>query len=566
MPVQRRALVVIGIKWLLAAALTHAYLWSVRVAVVFPPGRAGLWPAVQILAVLSLLLGLLEQEVWAWLAARLPGRLSLTPERLRLAAQPALGLALTLALAAVLPAWLPGYGGGVVGLGALNLLLLLLGLALRRRDWAALGRLAISLFSFAVTVLLIEWLVAPAAYRILSAPDTAGANPDDAPAFDAGALWSGVMHTEVVGVAGPGPEWGPLAGWGTNTDTTIHAWMDGVFDVMVEYNRQGFRGPEIAYEKPDDVYRILIVGDSLVEALQVEYADTLYAQLGDMLADARTPDGRRVEVFGVGATGWGTLQAFLYYHYEGARFAPDLVVHVFFINDVVDNHPDFFYGDLRKLDFIIEGDGVRAYDPTKEETPARLQNQAPPEPTTPAKRWLDALPDALQGSSIVGLLRLWVDPPRLIAGIEGNLRGTHPQNFIYVSEPEIEGYAEAWYRTRRACEIWHKDVQANGAALMVVAVDISPEMVELISNFYPEETEGWVWDADLPFTRLAQILDPLGVPLILTRDAYQAYADSIGQAMYPAIFIPEDGHWSVAGHCVTAELIAGALRERGIVR
>jgi hypothetical protein len=164
------------------------------------------------------------------------------------------------------------------------------------------------------------------------------------------------------------------------------------------------------------------------------------------------------------------------------------------------------------------------------------------------------------------LVRLWADPPRLIAGIQGNLQDAHPQTYIFVSEPEIEGYAEAWYRTQRAYEIWAKDIAGNDAALWVLAVDFSPEMVALLSTFHPEETEGWVWDADLPYERLATILDPLGVPLILTRDAYAAYAESTGEPAYPAVFIPEDGHWNAAGHRVSAELLADTLRARDIVQ
>ncbi|MBN1287402.1 MAG: SGNH/GDSL hydrolase family protein [Anaerolineae bacterium] len=543
----------LAVKEALTAALAFLYAWSVNTALQPPPGPA---QAVLLLVLASFV-------VW------LPDRLPAPAARI----QAALALLLVAATALVLPGWLPGYGAAVIGMGILHGLLGLLNWALRPRDRAALGRLALSLASLAFTALLVEWLVAPAAYRMLTAPRADAAARASAPLetgvdasspFDLAALWSGVMHTEIVGTAGPGPAWGPLVGWGTNTDTTLHTWMDGVFDVEVKYNRLGFRGPEISYEKPGDGYRIMIVGDSFVEALQVKYEDTVYAQLGAMLAGAHTPGGQRFEVFGVGATGWGTLQAFLYYHYEGVKFDPDLIVHVFFINDVVDNYPEHFYGEMRKLGFVIEGDGVRAYRTDEEAPPEHIQEHITYNAANPAKRLLDALPGALQSSSIVGLVRLWADPPRLVAGLEGDLRGVHPQNYIYVAEPEIEGYAEAWYRTQRAYEIWAKDARAHDAQLMVLAIDISPEMVDILAGFNPEATAGWSWDADLPYERLGAILAPLDVPLILTRAAYQAYADSVGQPFYPAIFILEDGHWTAAGHRITAELLAETLRARGV--
>lgn len=558
MPEEQNATrITILVKALCNAVLVFFYAWSVNTALQPSPG-----PSTSML-----LLAALSFTLWLPNGARRIKRVPLWT------IQSALALGLVAMTAAILPTWLAGYGAAVAGMGVLHLLLGLLNWMLHPNDRAALGRLAVSMSSFTITLLLIEWLIAPAAYRMLTAPRTETAPRDSAPTaraledapFDVGALWSGVMETEIVGMAGPGPEWGPLAGWGTNTNTTLHTWMDGVFDVEVTYNSQGLRGPEINYEKPDDVYRIMILGDSFVEALQVEYSDTLYAQLGAMLSGAHTPSGKRIEVLGVGATGWGTLQAFLYYHYEGIEFDPDLVIHVFFINDVVDNYPEHFYGDLRKLGFIIEGDGVRVYDTEEETRPGHIEEHTTYNRANPAKRWLNGLPGGLQGSSIVGLMRLWADPPRTIAGLEGDLRGVHPQNYIYVAEPEIEGYAEAWYRTQRAYEIWAKEIYADESELMVLAVDLSPEMVDILASFNPEETAGWVWDPDLPYRRLASILAPLEVPLILTRDAYQAYADSVGEPLYPSIFILEDGHWSVAGHRVTAELLAEELQARGIV-
>ncbi|MBN1964134.1 MAG: SGNH/GDSL hydrolase family protein [Anaerolineae bacterium] len=584
MVVERRDVIVIAVKVVLALALAAGYLWAVGVAIVWPPESPALPAVVIVLAVSSLLLVLVEREGWA----RLP-----VSRALAFVVLDGIG---ALALLVILPPDLSGRGLVIGGFVVLALLHLALAWSLRERSWSGMGNLALSLGSLLVTLLLVEWLIAPLAYRMLTttAPQeraaAAEATPEAAPLEEAPSentpapvytptdaaaevpptpepapATIPTWQTEVIGVAGPGPGWGPLTGWGTNTDTVLHSWMDGYFDVNVAFNSLGFRGPAILYEKPDEVYRILIVGDSFVEALQVDYADTIYAQLATMLADTHRSDGRRVEVFGVGATGWGTLQAYLYYHHEGMRFDPDLIVHVFYINDVVDNNPTVFYSDpfRSSYDFVIEGDSVRAVN--LNEQPGVSPGEFAPPPINPVKRLLDALPQFLQDTATVGVIRLWADPPRLIASLGGNLTQTHPQTYIFVQEPEIDGYREGWYRTQRAYEIWAAEAQANGAQLMVLALDVPPERVQMMANFWPEETADWVWDDELPYTRLGVILDSVDVPLVLTREAYRDYAESVGQPVMDAIFIPYDGHWTPAGHRVSAEVLRDALVEQGIV-
>jgi hypothetical protein len=302
----------------------------------------------------------------------------------------------------------------------------------------------------------------------------------------------------------------------------------------------------------------LIVGDSFVEAREVTYSDTFYAQLNQMLADERTADGRRIQVFGVGAVGWGTLQAYLYYHHEGYRFTPDLVIHAFFINDVTDNYPEQFYPD-RDIDFAVSDEEDRVELLTGAVAAESTQIRA-------GVRWLDALPGFLAETSTATLLRRIIDPPREMVTLAGNLGQWHPQNFIFARLPEIEGYDEAWRRTRRAYEIWAAEARANHSDFMVLAIDYPEEKVsELAATFFSGEEQTWVWDADLPYTRLAQILDPINVPLILTREPYAEYAHSLGLRPYDALYYLEDGHWNPTGHRVTAQVIAGALRARGIL-
>ncbi len=545
------------IKWLFCLSLFGIALWSIQVAPDWT-GFARQQTPIQGLFLLALISGLFEKEIWTRLSqlTRLPSLL------LRLL----IPLILTVLIFIVTPPDLPGSIIVIIGFIIFNLLLLAVNLVLKDRTRTGLGNLAVSLFSLLFTLLVVELLAPTLTQAIASAQRQAAINratsaataPLDANSIPAESSTpvpvSLSPQTEII-QAGGGPAWGLQTGWGTNTDTILRYWMDGVYDNEIEYNSLGFRGPEISYEKPDDVYRIMLVGDSFMEAREVAYDDTIYAQLGNLLKDTQTSDGKKIEVFGVGATGWGTLQAYLYYHNEGYRFAPDLIIHFFIINDVVDNNPQQFYKD-RNIDFAITDNSVQLL----------TDGSAPQEQTAnPGERWLNALPAPVAQTNIAALLRRIIAPPRESVTLGGSLGNAHPQNYIFVREPDIEGYPEGWRRTQRAYEIWANEARQNGSEMMVVAVDISVERITEISTYFPDEQQNWVWDVDLPFTRLSEILSPLNVKLISTRQRYADYAASVNQRPFEVLFYTQDGHWNPTGHKVTAELLADTLLEKSIV-
>src|SRR5262249_7876809 len=103
----------------------------------------------------------------------------------------------------------------------------------------------------------------------------------------------------------------------------------------VSFNSAGMPDREHALEKQPGAFRLLLLGDSFMEALQVP-ADSMLATL--MERDLTRATGRPVEVINAGVSGWGTGDELRYLTRYGLAYHPDLVVVAMTLhNDISDN-------------------------------------------------------------------------------------------------------------------------------------------------------------------------------------------------------------------------------------
>jgi lysophospholipase L1-like esterase len=104
--------------------------------------------------------------------------------------------------------------------------------------------------------------------------------------------------------------------------------------VRVAINARGMRGPALDHEKPDGAARILFLGDSVTFGYGVERDEDLFAQGVGRELTRRL--GRPVEIVNAGVGGYSPWQQALFFEREGVRYAPDLVVVGFVLNDVTE--------------------------------------------------------------------------------------------------------------------------------------------------------------------------------------------------------------------------------------
>lgn len=275
-------------------------------------------------------------------------------------------------------------------------------------------------------------------------------------------------------------------------------------------NSKGLRGPEVEYVKSSDTYRILVLGDSFVFALQVAEEETFVARLPEYLPPA---DGySRVETINAGTDGWSTTNEYAWLITEGARYTPDLVLLMFFVgNDPGEN-----------------ADRVDGW----------LSAQNPPGPFRDARLAL------AERSALYSFLEYGV-----VAQMTSTGTSAH--------EPDDEGQTpsdrrEDPTRQERGWAISRElltRMRGFSSERQIGFVVVSIPTVELVAN--PE------W----PERPLRQIADQADIPFV---DVLQAFRDEPRQQQR-RLYYRGNKHWTALGHDLAARTVAAELQQRGIV-
>jgi hypothetical protein len=325
------------------------------------------------------------------------------------------------------------------------------------------------------------------------------------------------------------------------------------FTTHVQINGYGLRDRRETYEKPAGTFRIVLLGDSYIEAVQVEQWQGVAERLERRLNQNAS---RPVEVINAGVAAYGTGQEYLLLDRLGETLQPDLVLVLFFVgNDVTNNdyRLELWDSDLSlalKPYFDLETDGT-----------LRLIPGPPPPAPTDARALLRTCCRLFNVLETGVYNKLGQNYPREQLEAIGGLRT--PLSGLYDAEPGKD-WDRAW-RISEALLARLRDRSARlGAPLVVIA---APEWRAL---------DPAAWRADLqrsnprsirldsgrlqiatPTNRVGTIAQRLGVSFIDLLPAFQR-AVVEGQPLYYDF----DKHWTAAGHAVAADAIQRGLREQ----
>jgi SGNH hydrolase-like domain, acetyltransferase AlgX len=321
------------------------------------------------------------------------------------------------------------------------------------------------------------------------------------------------------------------------------------FVTHVETDENGLRDVPRTTTRRAGTVRVLVLGDSFTEGVQVERDETFVARLEALLGERSNAP---IEVINAGVAGYGTDNEVLAFEHGLWRFDVDLVLLALSTgNDVYENSRQLIT------------DGVLLTYPDKPyfvRGASGLELEHYPVPPEIAHgsavgAWSER---ALASSPLLRLLG-WRQVPfrrdvRLIGGRPDAPRSLLEQYLVQ----DLPDWAEAYALTEALVGRLAAAVARQGARFAIVLVPDKMAVVPglLDTTFGLTTFRGQAHDALRPHRELNALLERAGVVHLSLLDAFRARAAAHGTPT----FFTRDSHWNAAGHALAAERMAPFVR------
>jgi lysophospholipase L1-like esterase len=298
------------------------------------------------------------------------------------------------------------------------------------------------------------------------------------------------------------------------------------FSTDIRINNAGVRGPDVGPKAPDE-RRIVVLGDSMVLAVQVAEAHTFCQRLEERLNAAAVPPVR-YRVINGGVQGYGPVEMALASDRVMADLRPDIVV----------------------IGAYAANDATEAAD-----SAARLDGATP--------TLLD--PDELQRSTRRILRRsmvLQVARMRAIQALDRMGRTPVPQRPLvaYLEDPP----ADVPFGLEVTARAFSRIASAAAGAGVPTAVVIIPARFQIDDDDYGRlaeivRTSGGTLVRDSGSDRMRAALTPLNVPMLDLLPPLRAEPDPVG------LYFRQNAHFTPRGHDVIAAQLERFLREQRLL-
>jgi lysophospholipase L1-like esterase len=369
------------------------------------------------------------------------------------------------------------------------------------------------------------------------------------------ALAAAEVGMRAAGLGRPNPyEQDPLLGTRLRSGLSIEWHVEA--DNPVEINEHGLRDARgVGPRTTEDELRVLVLGDSFVEALQVPLEDTFVQRLERLLEPAPGTAARRVEAINMGCSGHGTAQAYLRFLRDQPAYDPDLAVLCFFGgNDAADNHRDLA-GATERPFFDLADDGTTLVGPDLSFWDA-----------TAGKRvaWRRALRALNQRSALLS----WAAHQRWRAQMRSRGReisraglavGLPPGRDVRIYGDPLRDppLAEAHALTVALLHALADAARDAGVPLVLATVPVGAQVDPALASRLreacqePNQIDFDRWDA-----LLARVAAGEGVPLVAPAGAFR---DERARRPDVPLHFEGSGHFTPEGHRVFAEALADGL-------
>ena len=352
------------------------------------------------------------------------------------------------------------------------------------------------------------------------------------------------------------PTWyRPDAELGWTLRPGVAGWHTKEGRAFVEASSAGWRDIEHTVDKPTDVYRIAVLGDSYSEAMQVDRDEAFWALLPERLIACGFARGKRIEVLNFGVSGYGTAQEYLVLESQAMRYRPDLVLLQFTNGNDVRNNSQALEEDKLRPFYLLEADNTLRLDRSFASEADYLRRSSTGHET------LRKLSDRSRIVQLVQTVRSQPLMPQAKAAPAGVEQGLEP---LVLAPPVDPLWEEAWQITEKLLAKTAAYARQHGAQFMLVtvpyAIQVHPDPLVRVAL----QDKLGVPDLFYPDSRIAGISRRNAFRAVLLAPEMQGLAETHQTYFhgFPDIGMGR-GHWNAEGHRAAAEIIGRRLCSAG---
>lgn len=328
-------------------------------------------------------------------------------------------------------------------------------------------------------------------------------------------------------------------------------------------NSHGFRDKERTFEKSEDTFRILVLGDSYVEALQVALESSFSALLEKKL-NTNSPFNK-IEVIALGESGIGTADAYAKYLNFGMDFSPDLVILAFLTGNDFQNNSKFLNREALKFYFIYDDNGDLVLDKSAWEEYERS--------LTLPKQLFQSLKRHSYLASLISerffLLRRQIRHSRFESQFSKDTQRVENKKLGEFSNLNmyLPNLPKNW---RKAVDIskdsilkFRDKVEEDGAKFVLVSLSTAAQVHTRIREQINERYEV-SFDYDQPDRILEEFAEQRKITFLKLMPIFRDYHLKTGKDLH-GFRSSGLGHWNENGHQLAAEEILKFLKQTNLV-
>lgn len=301
------------------------------------------------------------------------------------------------------------------------------------------------------------------------------------------------------------------------------------YSTLIKVNSKGWRDTEHSFEKPD-VVRILILGDSFVENFQVPLENTFFRQLEERL---NNESDKKYEIIAMGLGNTGTAQQFIALKEYGLKYNPDLVVQLFYTNDIknnskeLNNNPYVPYLKFENGGAVVIPPNIKATSRTKE---------------------------LLKKSRLIKLL---LDARQNLLIQKENKNYKYPIDYHVYDKQYLEEYKKAWELTEKSILNTKRLCDVNKIDYFLITI---PAKEQVDEETWKGILESYKIDKNtMNLEKPDKLMDEFCTKNEINCAFSLPYFKNREKEIHENLFFPKDSHWTEKGTNVIADFLENTL-------